>query len=119
VETLASDGLSRRTWTAIFAVQAALGTEIEIPTLTGMEKLKIAAGTQPGQVFRLRGKGFPHLRGSGAGDQLCRIVVEEGRFRLAWVGILDPESREVRPVAGCGETAYLEGLRIMGAHRGS
>jgi molecular chaperone DnaJ len=56
--------------------QAALGDEIEIPTLTGSTKLKIPAGTQPGHVFRLRGKGFPHLRGSGSGDQLCRVVVE-------------------------------------------
>jgi molecular chaperone DnaJ len=57
-------------------VQAALGTEIEVPTLTGGMKLKIPAGTQPGQVFRLKGKGFPYLRGAGIGDQLCRIMVE-------------------------------------------
>jgi len=56
--------------------QAALGTELEVPTLSGHEKLKVPAGTQPGHVFRLRGKGFPHLRGSGAGDQVCRIMVE-------------------------------------------
>jgi molecular chaperone DnaJ len=57
-------------------VQAALGDEIEVPTLTGPTKLKIPAGTQPGHVFRIRGKGFPYLRGSGQGDQLCRITVE-------------------------------------------
>ena len=56
--------------------QAAIGTEIEAPTLTGSSKLKIPPGTQPGQIFRLRGKGFPYLRGSGTGDQLCRIIVE-------------------------------------------
>jgi len=56
--------------------QASLGTEIDVPTLTGKAKLKIPAGTQPGHVFRLKGKGFPHLRGSGSGDQLCRIIVE-------------------------------------------
>jgi molecular chaperone DnaJ len=56
--------------------QAALGSEIEVPTLTGSTKLKIPAGTQPGHVIRLRGKGFPHLRGSGYGDQLCRVAVE-------------------------------------------
>jgi molecular chaperone DnaJ len=60
----------------ISIVQAALGTEIEVPTLTGNAKLKVSAGTQSGHVFRLRGKGFPHLRGSGSGDQLCRIIVE-------------------------------------------
>jgi len=56
--------------------QAALGAEINVPTLTGSAKIKISAGTQPGHVTRLRGKGFPHLRGSGTGEQLCRIVVE-------------------------------------------
>ncbi len=57
-------------------VQAALGAEIEVPTLKGAEKLKISAGTQPGQIFRLRGKGIPSLRGTGVGDQICRMTVE-------------------------------------------
>ena len=57
-------------------MQAALGTEIEVPSLKGAEKIKIPPGTQPGHVVRLRGKGFPHLRGSGAGDQLVRVIVE-------------------------------------------
>jgi molecular chaperone DnaJ len=57
-------------------VQAALGDEIEVPTLTGPMKLKIPAGTQPGQVFRFKGKGFPFIRGSGIGDQVCRILIE-------------------------------------------
>ncbi|HSB34658.1 MAG TPA: molecular chaperone DnaJ [Nitrospirota bacterium] len=57
-------------------IQAALGTEIDAPTINGSAKLKIPAGTQPGQTFRLRGKGFPHLHGGGSGDQVCRINVE-------------------------------------------
>jgi molecular chaperone DnaJ len=56
--------------------QAALGTEIQVPTLAGTEKLKVPSGVQPGHVFRLHGKGFPNLRGAGAGDQLCRVTVE-------------------------------------------
>jgi PAS domain S-box-containing protein len=48
-------------------------------------------------------------------DEVCRIIVEVGLFRLAWVGILEPESREVRPVAGYGETAYLDDIRIIAA----
>lgn len=56
--------------------QAALGTEIEVPTLKGFEKFKVPPGTQPGHAFRLKGKGFPHLRGSGSGDQVCRVTVE-------------------------------------------
>ena len=50
-------------------VQAALGDEIEIPTLEGKTILKVPEGTQPGAVFHLRGKGIPHLQGYGRGDQ--------------------------------------------------
>lgn len=57
-------------------VQAALGSEIEVPTLTGTDKLKIPAGTQTGKVFRLKGKGVPSLSRSGTGDQHVRVVVE-------------------------------------------
>jgi len=56
--------------------QAVLGAEIEVPTLDGDEKLKIPAGTQPGKVFHMRGKGVPHLRRNGRGDQLVLVNVE-------------------------------------------
>jgi molecular chaperone DnaJ len=56
-------------------VQAALGDEIEIPTLTEKVKLKIPPGTQTGTYFRLKGKGVPRLRGYGQGDQQVRVVV--------------------------------------------
>jgi molecular chaperone DnaJ len=59
--------------------QAALGTEIDVPTLEGMTKLKIPAGTQSGQVFRLKGKGVPDLNGYGRGDELVRLLVETPR----------------------------------------
>lgn len=55
--------------------QAALGDEIEVPTMGGKVNLKIPAGTQSGTFFRLKGKGFPHLRGTGSGDQHVRAVV--------------------------------------------
>src|SRR5713101_3446595 len=55
---------------------AALGTEVEVPTLDGKVKLKIQAGTQSGKVFRLKSKGFPDLHGYGRGDELVKIVVE-------------------------------------------
>lgn len=55
---------------------AALGGEIEIPTLDGHAKLKIPAETQTGQAFRLRGKGIKALRGSGYGDLICHVTVE-------------------------------------------
>ncbi|KXG43169.1 molecular chaperone DnaJ [Tepidibacillus infernus] len=55
--------------------QAALGDEIEVPTLDGRVKLKIPEGTQTGTNFRLRGKGVPRLRYSGRGDQHVKVVV--------------------------------------------
>jgi molecular chaperone DnaJ len=54
---------------------AALGGQLEIPTLNGKARLKIPAGTPSGKVLRMRGKGIPHLRGRGAGDELVRVVV--------------------------------------------
>ena len=57
-------------------VQAALGTEMEIPTMNGTEPIKIPAGTQPGTVFRIRGKGMPHLRNQRKGDILVEINLE-------------------------------------------
>jgi len=56
--------------------QAALGGEIEIPTLDGSAKIKIPVETQTGQVFRLRGKGIKGVRSSYPGDLLCQVVVE-------------------------------------------
>ncbi|NLM45214.1 MAG: molecular chaperone DnaJ [Firmicutes bacterium] len=56
--------------------QAALGVELEVPTLNGKVRLKIPEGTQSGTYFRLRGKGIPHLRGFGTGDQHVRVVVK-------------------------------------------
>jgi len=56
--------------------QAALGTQIDVPTLDGPVKMKIPAGTQSGKVFRLRGKGVPALGGGGRGDQHVRVMVE-------------------------------------------
>jgi molecular chaperone DnaJ len=55
--------------------QAVLGADIEVPTVDGPAKLNIPAGTQPGKVFTLRGKGVPHLRSSGRGDQLVIVNV--------------------------------------------
>ena len=56
-------------------VQAALGTEVEVPTLDGNNKLKIPAGCQTDTVFRLKNKGIPHLHGRGRGDQIVAVSV--------------------------------------------
>ena len=57
-------------------VQAALGAEIEVPTLMGATQVKVSPGTQSGEILRLKGKGIKRLNGSGFGDQLIRVLVE-------------------------------------------
>ncbi|MBT2598279.1 MULTISPECIES: molecular chaperone DnaJ [Oceanobacillus] len=55
--------------------QAALGDELEVPTVHGKVKVKVPAGTQTGKTFRLKGKGAPNVRGKGHGDQHIKIKV--------------------------------------------
>jgi molecular chaperone DnaJ len=57
-------------------IDAALGGELEVPTLDGRVKLKIPQETQTGKLFRLRDKGVTPVRGGPPGDLLCRVVVE-------------------------------------------
>ncbi|MBI4426700.1 MAG: molecular chaperone DnaJ [Candidatus Kerfeldbacteria bacterium] len=66
------DILTRRT---ITISQATLGATVPVETLEGEVELTIPNGTQPGTLFRLRGKGVPHLDGRGRGDQLVEVVV--------------------------------------------
>jgi molecular chaperone DnaJ len=54
---------------------AVFGTQIEVPTIDGRAKIKIPAGTQSGKIFRLKGKGFPHINSYEKGDQLVQINV--------------------------------------------
>lgn len=57
-------------------IDAALGGELEVPTLEGKVKLKVPEETQTGKLFRLRGKGVVPVRGGNTGDLLCRVVIE-------------------------------------------
>ena len=56
--------------------QAALGAKIDVPTLDGKVKMTIPTGTQSGKVFRLKGKGIPHLHSQQRGDQHVRVIIE-------------------------------------------
>ena len=56
--------------------QAALGDTLEVPTLEGKVRYDVPAGTQPGTVFKLKGRGIQSLNGRGKGDQLVRLVVD-------------------------------------------
>lgn len=55
--------------------QAVLGATIDVPTIDGEVKIRVQPGTQPGTLIRLRGKGVPHVRGSGRGDQYVKIQI--------------------------------------------
>ena len=55
---------------------AALGGELEVPTLDGRVKLKVPSETQSGKMFRLRGKGVKPVRGGAVGDMMCRVAIE-------------------------------------------
>ena len=56
--------------------QAALGAEVVVPTLDGKVSYQVHEGTQPGDVFKLKGKGITHLGGRGRGDQFVRVSIE-------------------------------------------
>ncbi len=60
----------------VTVVQAALGAKIDVPTLDGMVKMTVPAGSQTGRLFRLRGRGALGLRGRRKGDQIIRLIVE-------------------------------------------
>jgi molecular chaperone DnaJ len=60
----------------ISITQAALGAEIQVPTLNGRAKIRMPAGTQTGSIFRLRGKGMPRLQGLGAGDMHVKVKIK-------------------------------------------
>jgi molecular chaperone DnaJ len=57
-------------------VQAALGGEVEVPTLDGKGKLRVPSGTQPGTVLRIKGKGIPRRGSLGRGDQRVEVAIE-------------------------------------------
>jgi len=60
---------------SISFIQAALGTEIEVPTLNGRKTLKVPRGIESGETLRVKGEGFPSLRSYGRGDQVVQILV--------------------------------------------
>ena len=80
VEGIAHDDLTREDNNVICHLwlsftQATLGDSVEVPTLDGKVRIKIDAGTQPGKMLRLKGKGFPDLNGYGTGDQIVILNV--------------------------------------------
>jgi molecular chaperone DnaJ len=92
--------------------QAALGAEVEVPTVDGPTKLRIPPGIQPGKVLRMRGKGVPHLRGNGRGDEMVVVNVEvpknmSAEQRKLMEQLADSLGSEVRPA----ERGFLDWLK--------
>ena len=80
IEEKAHDLFSRDSMNIVYDLflnfaDAALGTNVEVPTLSGNVKVKIPAGTQAGKIFRLKGKGLPSLQQYGKGDQLINVNI--------------------------------------------
>jgi molecular chaperone DnaJ len=96
-------------------VDAALGGDLDVPTLDGRVKLKIPAETQTGKLFRLRGKGVKQVRGGAVGDLLCRVVVETPvKLNKEQKTLLE----ELRSTLGVGgkaqsprQTSWFEGVK--------
>jgi molecular chaperone DnaJ len=92
--------------------QAALGAEVQVPTVDGIDSLKIPPGTQPGKVIRLRGKGVPSLRGGGRGDQMVVVNVDIPRHltteqRQLFEQLAKSLGSEVRPA----ERSFFDWLK--------
>jgi len=96
--------------------QAALGYQADVPTLDGQVRLNIPAGTQSGEVFRLKDKGIPYLKRSGRGDQLVRV-------RLVTPEKLNREQRrlfeELGETFGAAQAPQKEGRGLFGRKKGS
>lgn len=93
---------------------AALGTQVEIPTLTGKAKIKIQAGTQAGKMLRLRGKGLPSVQSYGTGDLLVTINVwtpqdltSEEKKTLEKL----KEAKNFQPNPGAGEKSFFSKMK--------
>lgn len=93
---------------------AALGTSLEVPTLSGQVKIKIPAGTQAGKIFRLRGKGIPSVQGYGKGDQMINVNIwtpkslskEEEKILIKL-----KESENFKPNPGKSEKGFFERMK--------
>ena len=93
---------------------AALGTTIEIPTIEGKAKIKIDAGTQPGKILRLRGKGLPDVNGYGKGDLMVNLnvwVPKNLNKEEKKVVERMKESSSYTPRPDSGEKSFFERMR--------
>lgn len=95
------DGLNLILQMPITYTQAALGAEIEVPTLSGPDTVKVPRGTQSGAVFKLSGKGMPHPQNRGQGDLLVQTFIETPKKLSA------EQEKVLRELAELEETEVL------------
>ncbi len=92
--------------------QAALGANLEVPTLEGKVSMRLPPGTQSGKVFRLRGKGLPVFGGYGKGDELVKVIVEvPAQLTARQRELLEELSREMGEGAHPQQQTFLDKLR--------
>lgn len=90
-------------------VQAALGAELQVPTLDGDVKYNMPAGTQPGDVFKLKNKGIQRLSSVGRGDQLVRIIVDVPKSLTAeQKSLLMQFDKTYTPHKGSGKESFFD-----------
>jgi molecular chaperone DnaJ len=93
---------------------AALGTQIEVPTIDGTVKIKVPAGTQSGKIFRLQGKGLPSVQTHGTGDQLIHVSIwTPKKLSDSEKLILEQlkDSDNFKPHPGKGEKGFFERMK--------
>lgn len=113
-ETLKRDGNNVIYDLYVSFLDAALGTDVEVPTINGKVKIKIDSGTQSGKILRLRGKGIKDIEGYGTGDQLIHVNVwtpkalskEEKETLESLRG-----SKNFEPNPGKGEKSFFENMK--------
>jgi molecular chaperone DnaJ len=97
---------------SINIVQAVLGAEVDVPTVDGPNRLKIPAGTQPGKVFTIRGKGVPHLRGSGRGDEMVVVNIEvPTKLSIEQHQLFEALGKTMRSEVNPQERSFLDKLK--------
>ncbi|MBU0763160.1 MAG: molecular chaperone DnaJ [Candidatus Altiarchaeota archaeon] len=95
---------------SITFTQAALGAEIDVPTIDGRVSLKIPEGTQNHTVFRLKNQGLPHLRGGGRGNEHVRVTIEVPKILSKKQRQILEEYRKIEPKVGQNIWDKLKGI---------
>ena len=95
-------------------IDAALGTSVEVPTISGKVKIKIDPGTQSGKILRLRGKGIRDVDGYGTGDQLIHVNVWTPKsLTKEETSLLESlrDSKSFEPNPSKGEKGFFENMK--------